>query len=362
MSQLATDRGYRCSPTRESNVTYINPGACNRPTSIPDTEEDCDRFIPSENNPPQEQPQQNIPWYRRLFQNIVDKARNIWKTIRKYNPITHIFNAIERFRIAPHLRNARTRNGARTEEELAAYHRSLLYDPQNPDESRLFTEHSPQNPQTGTARPLIIINLGNNQTIGDDEEKAGLKRLFKMLKERHPEADIMMFRVGNASSELSYWACMTSDPSLHTNVVYEHTRNLINDRINCRGHFVNSDRVSIVISIGYSFGAGTQCNYLNDWQNIGGNTPVPLSVSIDAIELGTNGLGCPVIERPCTSQRHYNFYQPNSTLIRGTRFNGTRQRDICMCLQNDTHDYIDNNERLLRTITSIISRELQKPQ
>ena len=361
MPQLATDRGYRCSSAREPNVAYVNPRLCNGPATASDTEDNCDRFISFENNSPAEQPQQNIPWYRRLFQNVIDKARNLWKAVRKYNPITHVFNFIEKLRISPHLRNARNRNGAGTEKELAAYHRSLLYDPGNPDENRLFIEHSPQNPQTGTPRPLIIINLGNSQTLGEDEEKAGLKKLFAMLKERHPEADIMMLRVGNASDELSYWACITNNPSLHTNVVYEHTRNLIRDRINCRGHFANRDQVSRVISIGYSFGAGTQCNYLNDWQSIAGNTPVPLSVSIDAVELGTNVLGCPVIQRPGTSQRHYNCYQPNSTLVRGTRFNGQRQGDICMCLPNDTHDSIDNNERLLRAIAGIVSRELQNP-
>lgn len=356
MPNLATGKGYINSPIQDIGLALhrtrthqsFNRTSINNPN--------CDEFIPFEEMANSEPQTEKIPWYRRLLQNIADKSRALWKKVRQLNPFTQIFNFVEDIRIFSHLRNAKNRNNARTGEELSKYHRSLLYDPNNPDESKLFTEH--YNPNNGKEKSLIIITLGNGQTLGESEEKVGLKKLFKLLKEKHPDTDIMLFRAGNASSELSYWACMTSDPSLHTKVVYEHSCNLINDRINRRGYFTNRNRVSKVISIGYSFGAGTQCNYLSDWQRIGNNTPVPLSVSIDAIELGTNGLGCPIIQRPNTSQRHYSFYQTNSTLVRGSRFNGLRQRDVCMCLPNDTHDSIDNNERLLNAIANIISREL----
>lgn len=282
-------------------------------------------------------------FFSRLFQRVVHAGRNIWRTLRRYNPFTQLFNLIESVRVRPHVNRSASRNGATTNDEIRQYHESLLYNEQNPHDNRIFRAYLGNEDRP---RPLVVLFLGNGQTHNTPEHQAGILRLAQRLQ-RDRDTDVLVFRVGCASNELRHRFCIGGDPSLHTSVVYQHSVNVIEDYINARGIFVGRRPPSRVVFGGYSFGGGTIDRLLReDWQRIGGNIPVTGSFYIDAIRLGSYDLGDAVEQRPLHSVQHLNFYQQNSTAINGNHVNDLRPSDVSVPIISTDHAGIDDSEEV----------------
>ena len=236
--------------------------------------------------------------------------------------IDSIVGFISNQRLSSDLTSAKNRDGARTEEELKEYHKSLRYEEDlkslryvrnNLDPKKIYSTHFSN--QKGS-KPLLILFLGNEQT------HEWLFSGMNGIKDRFAkdgDVDIVIFRVGNASDELKYKYFMSSDASLHSRIVYQHSLNIIEDIINGKGEFTGREKPSKVLIAGFSWGGGTSSKLLNeDWDKIGQGIPVAASAHIDAIELGIENWGRPVTRRPRHSQNHIVFYQKNSTLLNGS--------------------------------------------
>ena len=146
------------------------------------TEPDEDRFVPANEQPEQENTtEQEQPWFsrltsrvRRFFGGIIDSARKLWTSIRRYNPLTHALNSLECLRISSELRRAQNRNGAKIDdnEALSQYHSSLEFNPEAPCENALFRYY----PST-TNKPLAVLFLGNSQAHTTPATTAGINEL-----------------------------------------------------------------------------------------------------------------------------------------------------------------------------------------
>ncbi len=311
-----------------------------------------DQYVPSwdQNNINSELNQPSIA--KRFFASAMDFCKRLWKEIRENNPLTIFFNTLEKIRCHKYIENASKRNGAKTEEELKEYHQSLQFNPQSPDPSKLFRTNIHQSTES---KPLIVLCLGNIQTLSSSESFAGLNILYKELeKEGH---DVIIFRTGNAECDLKHRFLLNDDCSLNTDVVFEHTSNIIEDIIKERGLFSGHKKPQKVIFTGYSFGGGTVDRLLNKkWKDIGQNIPVS-TVYIDPIELGAYNLGIPVEKRPPHSIHHLNFYQENSALINGINPIGLKNSDVSIGMPFDNHDSIDNNQFVLKKTIEFIKNQ-----
>lgn len=295
------------------------------------------------------------PWYKRLLGTVIDKTRNFWKTIRRFNPITQLFNFIEYVRCSGDIRKATRRNGAKTEEEIKKYHESLKFDEENPNENAIFRTHFTE---SSKPKPLVALFLGNGQTHLTSGETAGLNELYNRLK-KNKDIDVVIFRVGHAVCDLRN-RFLGGDCSLNTDVVFQHTSNVIEDIMNSRGEFNGRQKPSQVILTGYSFGGGTVDKLLREkWNKIGKNIPTS-TACIDPITLGAYNLGCPIEKRPPHSLKHLVFYQQNSTAINGSHQNETKPQDIIKKVPNADHESIDNDESVLSSVERFVKSEIKR--
>lgn len=262
--------------------------------------------------------------------------------------IDSIAAKVSNIRLSGDLHNARDRNGARTEEELRKYHKSLRYDEENPEPEKVYATHFSN--QKGS-KPLVILFLGSEQRhkwafCGMN----GIKRDF----EGDGDVDIVIFRVGSVSDELRFKYFMSSNTSLHSKIVYQHSLNIIEDIINGKGEFAGREKPSKVLIAGFSWGGGTSKKLLNeDWDRIGQGIPVAASAHIDAVELGIENWGRPVSRRPRYTQNHIVFYQNNSTLLNGS---GQDNADIEHESDDDNHQGLDLNDRVLGGVYSFLKK------
>ncbi|MBI3591101.1 MAG: hypothetical protein HY094_06995 [Candidatus Melainabacteria bacterium] len=321
---------YSSQPSLGINDSTINNSPC-----------DEDRFTASNEN--QDAEIRQVPWYRRLIGNIVDMARRGWRTIRRFNPFTQLFNLVESIRCTPHIENARNRNGisiSNNEELRTGYHQPLMFDPEHPNESAIFRYHFSN---TNESRPLVVLFLGNSQIHTTPGNIAGINELFERFQ--RAGHNVVVFRVGQASSELRHRFGLSDDCSLHTDVVYQHTINILDDIINCRGEFAHCQKPSRIVLGGYSMGGGFIRRYVAEH---GGNIGVPITAtaSIDAVIPGSYDLGCPDQERPSHNGSHLNIYQDEDYAIRGAANHRPCNGDVSMYIPNETHEGIDNNQRV----------------
>lgn len=311
-----------------------------------------DRFVPYEDeNESQYEENSNASWLgsiKRFFGRIVDIARRWWREIRRHNPLSWLFNFIERERCREHIQQAQSRNGARNEEELTEYHRSL-------ERNGIFRIHLGEG---NSPRPLVVLFLGNSQTLDTERNVAGVNELYHRLSQ-NPNIDVAIFRVGTAGNDLSS-RFLFGDCSLNTDVVFEHTSSVLEDLINGRGLFRGRQQPTRIVLSGYSFGGGTINRLLNEqWERIGQNIPVSAAL-IDPITLGADDCGHPVEYRPPHVERYCLFYQQNSSAINGCSQYGLRDGDICREVHFDDHESIDNNPFVLRQIMNFINSEVSR--
>lgn len=301
---------------------------------------------------------QNESFWIKLGRKLLNAGRVVLRIIRKFNPFSYLLDFIEWIRYKDDVKNAKNRNGARTNEELAEYHRSLMYNPNNPNPNSLFRVHLSRKPGP---KPLVILFLGNTQTTCDHEFPTGVLNLYNRLV-REGDVDVIVFRVGCATSQLQFRYGLTNDASLHPRVVLEHTSNIIEDIINARGIFAGRDRPSRVLTCGFSWGGGTAHEILqNRWDEIGQGVPVTASAYIDGISYagGIHDLGEPITTRPHISQSHCNTYQNNSIFLNGSPMNQFRDGDESHYIPGRTHDVIeDADSDAIRIVYNFFRRNI----
>lgn len=267
--------------------------------------------------------------------------------------ISFSLDTIEDYRIKNDVEKTQNRNGAKSEKELEDYHKSLLYDENTPDPKKLFKVHFSK--QNDKPKPLVILFLGNCQDLEWSDECAGVNKLFTEFKKRD-DVDVICFRVGCAKEELMYKLGLSSDPSMHTKIVFEHSSNIIEDLINSRGIFKGRAKPSQVGIAGYSWGGGTVNKLLDErWDKIAPDVKISACAHIDAIKLGTEHMGGPVTKRPKNTLTHFSFHQNNSMLLNGYSLNGSNSS---LCIESDEyhHENIDDNYLVVNSIISSFTK------
>ena len=278
-------------------------------------------------------------FFTRLVQGIVNTARNVWRFIRQYNPITWLFNRIEQITVSGLLENARNRNGATTQTELENYHRSIEYNPDSLDNKNAIFRFQRSTRHNGGLRQLVVISLGHTHDFDTPTHTAGIHELTQRFLDAG--CDVLTVRSGTMSHEL--WNRFGVASPLHPQVVETHVGNLIEDAYRGVGIFPGSYQG--LSAVCYSFGAGCFQHNLERLKNI----PIRATVYIDPIQHRAHELACPIEDRPQHSGSHCLFYQENSYFVNGTLQSGLRlgdratqihRRDIC-------HLSIDNHPPVL---------------
>ncbi len=314
--------------------------------------EDRDQFITSQETPTEESPS----FFTRLVQGAVNTARNIWRAIRQYNPITLLFNHIEQRSISGLVEQARTRNDATTNEELTNYHRSIEYNPNSSDNSNaLYNFHQSTNHSGNGPRHLVVISNGHLHDFDSPESSAGIRGQIQQFL--NAGCDVLEVRAGTVSHEL--WSRAGVGSPLHPAVVEAHVGNVIEDAWRGVGAFsgrgYNYQDVSAVC---YSYGAGSLQNNINTRLH---NIPFAATVYVDGIQHRAHELGSAVEERPDHTGRHCSIFQDNSYLTNGAPPNNLRPGDRSMLVQGSDIDHhsIDNSPRVLSTAFGFIMNAIR---
>ena len=213
------------------------------------------------------------------------------------------------------LQQAKTRNGAKTNEEIARYHETIEHKRGKDNGIFQYSEASHDE-----ERKLVILLMGNLQSHSDSHEEVGLLKIYDDLKkeDRH---DVLLCRVGSCMSDINSTLGLSDDDSLNTDVVYEHISNLIEDRCHCNGKFQDSRSPTSIDVVGYSWGGGVQKKLEERWHKISNGKADVRTACIDGIEYGCRNLGDELTSRPQYSTQHLNIYQNNSWLLNGEKHN-----------------------------------------
>ncbi|MBU0458847.1 hypothetical protein KJ652_04965, partial [Patescibacteria group bacterium] len=169
--------------------------------------------------------------------------------------------------------------------------------------------------QEGTpekAGKIVIIILGQAQDLGDTE--AGLYNIAR-AKAANDGYEVLTFRVGKLKNELVSETNLLPQFKMHPEVVLEHTKNVIQDRIAGRGMFEGMPKITEVSGIMYSWGGGTANRLFGTEANtrelLGDIKPTALAY-IDAVQHPFwSGFGQAVENRPYCDN-FYNSYQTNA--------------------------------------------------
>ncbi len=278
-----------------------------------------------------ERPVEEPSFWTRLVQSVVNTGRRAWRVMREFNPFTQAFNLCEDMRVRSYVQEAQNRNGLGTEE----YHRSLQYTSGQNNENALFRYH-----HSNSNKDLIVLVLGNSQTFDTD---CGINT----LAERFHRAghSVIVLRTGQAAHSLRNRFFLSNDFRLHTDVVYAHDRNIINDIRNRTGIFsgLRSQQAHL---IGFSFGGGTVINYTNETCNESG-LPIRSVACIDPVRLGHYHLAQPEIRTPgnCSPKRPYlQVVQNESYLVNGENINSNNPGITSVNIPECTHSSIAENQ------------------
>ena len=287
---------------------------------------------------------QNTSWLTNLIRQTVDFFRGAWRERRKYNPVTLLFNFVEESTAAPLIERARTRNGAVTNDDIAAYHRSIEHNSSNNPNAIFCLHRASCEPADGSQRRLIVIS--NGHTCGFDT--GGINDLTnRFLSEGH---DVMVVRSGLVRDEFANRGGIPLP--LHPKVVEIHVGNLVSDAYNRSGSF--NREYSNVSFLCYSFGAGQVQNNIQRWTS--DNVPINSTVYIDGVINSGHKLADPISERPSHRGRHYVAYQRNSYFVNGARPHRVRQGDVTQFIdeENTFHSNIANHLGVLNSAYNFI--------
>jgi|GEM_PF-1627749 len=224
------------------------------------------------------------------------------------------------------VQNARMRNWSNIENavEMRAYHNQIgmrvvrddLLGKDRPSEvnlseikEKLFVNVPSE--EESLKGKLIIIILGNDQTLADNQAGLWTEALTDILDRGY---ETLVFRVGDLKREIQTTFDTKGMFALHPDVVYQHTENIIRDRIMGRGVFTGMPQITEVGSLHYSWGGGTGNRLFGTPEKTAfllNGAKLKATAYIDAIQLGLNqGLGQAVTKRP-SSEHFYNVFQNN---------------------------------------------------
>lgn len=299
----------------------------------------------------------------------LDTARTILIQARGATPNNTITNTVtsltSRSDLRFELEKAAKRNGAdiNDDKKLKEYHSSLEFDPNNPDERKIFRYFPPKSQlkqnrlgekyyhyNPNESKPFIFLILGNKQKHTWDTG-------INTLAERFQEAGYhtFVFRTGDAEEELLYKTYMSNDSSLHTEIVYQHTKNIMDDALNRRGKFKDLPKSNGMIIGGYSFGGGTTVNLTHEYN---GNIPIIATFTVDPVVLSSFDLGNGEKRRPRHSGSHFNAYQKNDIALRGGCHKCETPSDVSMFCPRDNHISIIENEDLQDEIFNFVTKAI----
>ncbi len=269
------------------------------------------------------------------------------------------------------LKSAKTRGGINVNdtEKLRGYHEGIGMQLQNNADvgkslsvlnSKIFY-HIPAS-QPVTNGKLVILILGNSQTLGDSQAGIDQKTRFEAVKSGY---EVLEFRVGELFHEIGAELGMSSTFELHPDIVLEKIRTVIQDRINQRGMFAGLGGINEVVNESYSWGGGTANRLFGTVaarKDTLGSASLKAVAYIDAVQLGAvTGAGVPVFRNPA-AESVYNVYQLNfaptrmytnsltinfaisaaldGTPMHGTFISGAENVDLGY---SETHNSIDDN-------------------
>ena len=252
------------------------------------------------------------------------------------------------------LANAKNRNYAKTNTQIAQYHQSIKYSSDN--KQGIFLEH--QAPVAKDKKQIILL-MGNLQNPGMSEHESGILKIFNKLKKENKH-DLLLVRVGSAKEDLLHKLGFSDNANLNTDVVYEHISNLIEDRIKQRGVFSSYDAVTQIDSIAYSWGGGVQKKLEERWSKIVGREIPTRTFGIDRINYGCESCGEELCFRPNYSKEDIEIYQNNEFLINGEQNQDCKKHDQFIDIntiqrQQANHCEIDDCQSVIERAMNFIN-------
>ncbi|MBI1858805.1 MAG: hypothetical protein HYR97_06825 [Candidatus Melainabacteria bacterium] len=302
-----------------------------------------------------------------LWQKVKNKVVGFFSSILKYvKSVSWIQKVAKNVDYAFHYgeaRQARDRNGARTQEELVAYHDGLHYEPGRSLDNKIYTSKLTYD---GQSRPLVVLVLGKNQSLTGCRRDVGLLRIYDELKARS-DVDVALFRVGGGLMDLGDSSGSSGNSSsddsecpFHSSAVLEHTVNILEDMLNGRGKFNGYKKPSRMVFAGFSWGGGTVDQILNNHRDRLGNVPI-CSAYVDAVRLGIGNLGCGVQRRPECSSRHLHIYQENDLHgVHGLAMSNGTDNDVSIQLPDVFHQDIDDKDDVITRVANFIREQLHR--
>jgi len=302
-----------------------------------------------------------------LWQKVKNKVVGFFSSILKYvksvSWIQKIAKNVDYIFHYGEARQARDRNGARTQEELVAYHDRLHYEPGRSLDNKIYTSKLTYD---GQSRPLVVLVLGKNQSLRGSRRDVGLLRIYDELKARS-DVDVVLFRVGGGLMDLGDSSGSSgnsssddSDCPFHSSVVLEHTANILEDMFHGRGRFSGYATPCRAVFVGFSWGGGTVDQIVNNQRDRLGNVPTSTAY-VDAVRLGVGNLGCGVEQRPECSRRHLHIHQENDLHgVHGLAMTNNEENDIAIQLPDTFHKDIDDRDDVVGQVSRFITEELDR--
>lgn len=284
---------------------------------------------------------------------IFNTGRKAIKYLVKDSILDINLNEYQAQRAKEVLNNAKTRNGAKTNEGIAQYHDSIRYSKTN--DKGIFKSHKASGDEP---KKLVILLMGNLQSPGMSEDEAGILKIYNELK-KADKHDLLLCRVGSAHEDLKHKFYISDDARLNTDVVYEHISNLIEDRCHEQGSFSDHKKPKEIDVIGFSWGAGVQKKLEQRWQKITG-TESARTACIDAIQYGCNNFGDAVCKRPNYSSQHLNIYQNNEYSLNGEKNKKEKEKDVFIDVNQidpskPNHRTIDDSQAVIKRVLDYIN-------
>lgn len=299
---------------------------------------------------------------RFFLASVVDFGRSCLKAFVKYNPISLLITAFQKDRAELSLKAAKARSNAKNNEEIKKYHESIEFTETN--SKGIFQFHKSTKPG---AKTQVILIMGRGQGFKDKEEEVGILKIYNRLKKEN-NCDVLLCRAGSVIADLKHRYGLSSDASLKPEVVKEHVSNLIEDRLKGAGVFSDTDKARNVVIAGYSWGAGLEAELLDRWKEIGVNTLVTKSITLDAIEYGCENFADELKTRPKHSKKHINIFQSTDILLSGSNLSGMKEGDeeyqseemsLTTC---PDHDDLDDCDPVIDKIYYMIKDDIALPE
>lgn len=298
----------------------------------------------------------------------LDFSESTYKATRealRYSPLGHINMALQYFggqKIDSRLKKI-TKMRQLPDDKLAKVQNEQIYNPAIDKNEKIGQHiarvHMSEGPYP---KPLIILFLGNMQTLSDPEK--GMNQVFENLKARRLNADIIVFRAGNAIDEVCTNSSVGGNVDEHTEIQKAKRHNMIHAAMRGRGIFRNK-KYTEIRSVGYSFGGGAQYESQQE-SGLYNGVPIVESIAVDPIRLGSDNLARPQSLRPNLSARHSQYFQVADYGIQSGPLADGRENDRCYKVPaslglsaTNGHGDVDRLPETVATITERMSQGVE---